>query len=309
MNTTTDTRLEGPNEDRQRLYDVLFGLQSEMEKVSKTTGVISYKRYAEMLWSKLGFAKDDGPFKAFERQLIREMRSIPMDDLVDKALTDPATLKGLLELPGVIALWTTGDASVTRYQKWKVLKSQVGQSVHQLIGESIEPTMTTKSFLRQEPRSDHGRVVSIVADDKMKALREHIESAKPTKIVVVEDSRKNLDAVQKLALDIDPVIEVVPIWCTSTREGTELRASDRTKFDQVCSDTMNIASMSEILEKTNQIAPDDRTLWLIDFDGVVADNVQMRERQMDAKMRAIQSVLPDVHTERDILDLLEKAKV
>lgn len=293
----------------QALYKIFFDLQSQIEREAKDTGVISYIRYAELLWAKLGQSKDDPRYAEFQSALVREMKHVPMSDLVDRALQYPDQLRALLQLPGSIALWTTGDASVTKYQRWKVLQSRVGENIQSVMGDDFPSSLTPRSFLKDgAAAAERGRIVSIVADDKMESLRNHLRTSRPSKVVVIEDSRKNIDTVRKLVAEIDPSITVHSAWYTSTREGSELRKSDEVAFAEAAGKYSGISSMAELLDARERIQPDDQTLWLVDFDGVVADNIAMRERQMEAKMSAIQSVFPAMKTEEDVLTALKSSE-
>lgn len=278
---------------REVLYDVFFALQVELEKSEEG---MDYRAYARSLWEKLGHSTDEISFASFETELIKNMKSIPIDDLLNEELKDETIVKTLLELPGTKALWTKGDLSHTGYQRAKFLKSGIGLSIEATLGSNQDGGV--KRFTQRknnELGSAHFGATEldwIVGENKNTPLQAYLKQhPEITRIITVEDSLKNLQTVESICNKSG--LTHYPIWVNTSREGHTLQQEDPEKFLQMSEQYNGRDSLSKIPEMNHNA--DSHTLWLWDFDGVINfNNIEMRQRQMNAKIKAITN-----HTEFD----------
>ncbi len=264
----------------KKVNDFLFGLQSEVEK---TPEGMDYRVYARLLWERLGLSTDNPEFEAFRTDLIASMKEIKMDDLVDSDLRDEDKLNKLTDLPGEIVLWTKGDATNTGYQKTKVARAKIYLAVKRALKEKQKPGHV---IIAQDKIAELGKYLSEKLD-----TTKGTNQIKPFRIVVLEDSVKAFTEVQKLIdkLGLGDRATVFPIWFTHTREGQTMQQKDPAKFATTSAQHNGVTGFGEILapELLQKISPDDHTIWLVDFDGVVSDNIGMRARQLQAKLAVI----------------------
>jgi len=282
----------------QHKFSALFDIQGEIENSPEG---MNYNRYAEVLWVRVGLNPNDPEFNQFKRSLVRNMKRIEMSDLVN---FDQDTIKKLLTLPGRHILWSKGDSKSTRYQPTKFLQSGIGGQIESLLGKSDK---SHSHFLRNQ--NNQGTVTFgetelgwIVAEEKITKLEEYLEAhSNIKKIIVAEDSIKNLEAVKRLGEERG--IEVRPIWYTGSRAGKTLMSKDPEAFnDQYWK--YNGRQNAEILYGDLIRESDEDTLFLWDLDGVLCDNIEMRERQTQAKITAIKDHT-NLETDESILAALQ----
>jgi hypothetical protein len=264
----------------KEVFDLFFQIQGECEK----TGEMNYHMYAQKLWDRAFAAKGPatGPvFEQFEADLIRGMHDIQMKDLVYEDIQKqlPELIKALYDKAEKVILWSTGDTKATGYQDAKIASSRIA---HDFV----------KTMIKEGHRDDvKERTDYMVSYDKNSVLEKYLQDKKDAgvatiKIAVVEDSRKNIDKVRSLVEKIfGPGGEVVSIWATYSREGKtaqkdpEKFAADKAKYN-------GINSFAE-LGSGEWTARLDGAEILVDFDGVIADNVKMRDRQAEVTYSAV----------------------
>lgn len=172
-----------------------------------------------------------------------------------------------------MAIWTTGDNAATGYQPAKIARSGI-----------------ISAFVKAV-KANHGDVTkteAIISDNKFDELAKHLESQEGlTKLVIIEDSRSNLRKVTNMAAAINETrpegskIEFLPVWAAYSREGIQAKAKGEKEEAFYVID-----SPKDLL--------DDRFYEvfrgadvLVDFDGVIGNNLTMREAQARVKYNVL----------------------
>lgn len=262
----------------KEIYDSFFTLQSEIEK----TGHMDYHEYARRLWNmyiektkNTDFDNDEN-FKQFEANLINGFHSIDMKDLVYEDIT-----KNLPEIADTLAtkvskaiMWSTGDVDATGYQDAKISSSKIVRNFIGALQETM-PKDQRKDFIKNKTEY-------MVGDNKLAELKEYLLAQKSSgqdeiKISVIEDSIKNIGKVTALVKEIfGDKGTVVPVWATYSREGQKAKKSS--DFPEKVEKYNGIDSFSNIATPEMAEKLEGSTV-LIDFDGVIGDNVRMRNAQ------------------------------
>ncbi len=280
-------------DDRSQIAEILFSLQGKIEKSSHG---MDYELYAQHLWKRLGLELIDPNYANFANQLIKKLKAIDMSDCLHKDLLaedSEETIRSLVVLPGQKMLWSKGDSVHTGNQRAKWLKSQLGPRVAKVINNSSEtvlPKSELRNFYKSPKKQGQANFGSqtfdwIVAEDKLTEVEYYLDDTEkiPKRIIVVEDSISNLDEMKKVCERHG--IEFYPVWITSSREGQKMEAEDSKKFQEMCQEYNGTSHLSQIPTLNHEA--DSDTLWLYDFDGVLGDNIKMRERQLEVKLQAI----------------------
>lgn len=281
-------------EPTKELTDYFFSLQSQVEG----EGDMDYHKYASQMWGKFfgepTSERDGEAFSYFENRMIASLHSIDMRKLVYPHVTE--NLESLIDIRGdqvdEIILWSTGDVAATGYQAGKIDKSGV-----------------IPAFLRALAKRDPGKVREraqktryMVDDNKFDRLVEHTAETKKDgeqmKIVIIEDSVKNFEKV-RTALEerfgkdvVAREFQINPIWAAYSREG--LTAQQKAEGSQgewgnymARRRALNaIDSFAELLDpRFNDMFSGAHVFC--DFDGVIGNNIEMREEQAKVIFHAL----------------------
>lgn len=273
------------------LTSYFFSLQGAVEK----QGPMNYQLYATQLWERLIGSEGEHSegFRHFEGTLISSLHDIDMSKMVYSAVTD--SIAGLVKAYGdtvrAVGIWSTGDVTATGYQLSKVERSGVREAFF-------------GSFVIRSVRWDYVRnkTFYMVHDDKFSGLTTYVaekieaEPDAPLKVVIIEDSVKNF-AKARVALDKrfgSGRVNVVPVWFTGSREGQAAIAKAKaggveaqTTLEKQKSELHGIDSFNELLdiERFGDLLADGHIM--LDFDGVVGDNIAMRVEQARVTYNAL----------------------
>ena len=277
-----------------------FELQGRLEK----TGQIDYHEYARQMWAHLLPGDIEGQ-ELFEQHLITGLHGIDMQKLVFPEVIEhmPELIEKFHEKIKAIAIWSTGDVEGTGYQLAKIISSGV-------IDEFVQ---NTRAILERDAHVEFVRnqTALLIADNKFERLERYVinqqleNGGAPIKLVIIEDSRGNFKKVSdRLRTQIESgMITVVPIWFTGSREGinaekavTKLEATDPEAARQA-RETLNaekanynaFSSYHELLDDPRYESLLEGGHLLVDFDGVIGDNVAMRVEQASTIYNALAS--------------------
>ena len=313
--TEYDPSIE-PVEPSPDLSKYFFELQSEVEK----EGDMDYNKYATRLWEKFmeNEQTDSVGFDNFRGQMITGLHGIDMSKMLAPDISDTmpelvAKNRGRIKS---LNIWSTGDVTATGYQDAKISKSGIVRTLISNLQEVGDDRDERHNFIRDTTNY-------IVADDKFEKLAAFVEAHEnddetgaPLKIVIIEDSSGNFEKVDKLLkekIDAGKVV-IKEIWFTGSREGREAQkkidklVEDGSKEGLSASEKLELKkqalSASEELEKKKQdfnsietfkeLLDEKRfgTIFdgahvMVDFDGVIGDNVTMREHQAEVIYNAL----------------------
>jgi hypothetical protein len=294
-NTTTESPAIDPV-----IFKYFFDLQSAIEKSGAANGAgMDYHLYAREMWNKL--VGDITPetqaiFDQFESALISGLHNIDMTEHTYEHVTSSLTLLVDKYQNSVshVSLWSTGDVESTAYQVGKILKSKIVQLYHKAL----------KSVLSKEEVAEvikHKTSFS-VADNKFLDLTDHVKkqlekgSSEKIKVVIIEDSVDNFDKAKKtLAASLGENysrIEIYPIWVTYSREGVQLKKKAETsseaanKLASHIKDFNTVNDFSELLDSDRFGDMFKDAHLFVDFDGVIGNNITMRNAQGGATYKA-----------------------
>lgn len=316
-------------ENRQKFMDIdlkifkyFFDHQYKIEKGAEATGKggMDYHVYARRMWEELiGDINSENQefFQQFENTMIANLHGIDMQPLVYEHVVQSLAelVKKYQKNIKHISLWSTGDVEGTGYQVGKVETSKIVQAFH-------------KALKIELPREQVGKIMKeqtsfFVLDNKLQALVQYATKALETnndeklKIVVIEDSRKNFEKVRNaLANELGEKykqVELVPIWATYSREGqqAEKKASsspdEKSSLEKQKGELNAINSFEELLDtnRFESILKDAHVF--VDFDGVIGDNIQMREEQAKTIYNALMqpAILSTGLTEQELVEKIK----
>ncbi len=278
----------------ESLTSYFFALQSQIEG----EGDMDYHKYASQMWTKFfgqpEGQKDQEAFSYFENRMIASLHSIDMKKLVYPHVTH--NLEALIDIRGdevsQLILWSTGDVAATGYQAGKIDKS--GVIPHFL-----------KALVKRGPekaRKWAEKTRYMVDDNKFERLVDHVAQTKKEgemmKLVVIEDSVKNFDIVRD-ALEkkfgkqtVEKEFQIHPIWAAYSREGlTAQKKAESSPEEWEAFMTKRrklnaIDTFAELLDpKFNEMFKD--AYVFCDFDGVIGNNIEMREEQAKVIFHAL----------------------
>ncbi len=304
-------------EPPKELFDYFFSLQSEIEKV----GGMNYRKYAKKMWQKLvpDISDESNGFYEFQQCMIGGLYSIDMKEMVYPDLTEtmPNLIEKYIDKIARISIWSTGDVSATGYQVAKINKSGITDNFLSSTNISM-PKNERLDFIKN-------RTSYIVDDNKFNRLNEYVSQfepkeqiSKPMKIVIIEDTASNFEKAKTSLSDHikDGKVEIIPIWFTNSREGINAEksvkdlATDKTqyevekaKLEQKKSDLNSIKSFNELLDDSRFGGIFNNAHIMVDFDGVIADNITMRNKQAGVIYGAIiQGVMSETGLSKDIIE-------
>lgn len=272
------------------LFTYIFDLQARCEK----TGTMNYHTYADMMWRELlGADPDHAPdlYKQFEADLIAGLQDIDMSTLVYEHVIE--SLNKLIEtyLPRVkkIFLWSTGDVSSTGYQVIKINRSHIVEKFYRsLLGKAKKDGVIPRILLDEKAEY-------LVADNKFTSLGDvvrdmNLNSSEGQTIVIIDDSVNNFQKASDILYTQLPTqpFTVIPIWAVYSREGlTAKKNLQPNEFAQKKEKLNGIESFAELLDEDRFGTIFNNAIVLVDFDGVIGDNIKMRDEQAYAIYRAL----------------------
>ena len=300
-------------EVQKELSEILFHLQEEVEGLPDG---MDYRIYAATLWDMLGLSLEDPKYLEFEDALIRNMRKIPMADLVDPDALDEVGFPDFFKtFSGEVLLWCEGD---TQDQFFKIARSRIRLLVLNAVRhirieqKNFEAKKKDDSQPQEYPEQKlHLADTCIIAQNKISQLysflyRKKIDHRQYSKIVVLDSSPEVFAQVQQVVdvLKLDTVVRPVLIDRTRVenvgihQDGYAVIHRFGDFFIEEIAGTVQLKPESEEEEPlVDQLNKD--TLWLVNF-GAITDDRLMRQRQYAAKIAAIQACTP-YKDEEDIL--------
>src|SRR3989338_4644488 len=282
-----------PVERGSKAYNRLFKIQADIE----AKGATDYRMYARNMWEIVTGAESDEQnpnYKALEGGIIAGLHDIPMKNLVYPHVSESiaALIEQHKDSVAHLSLWSAGDVEATRYQSAKIYGSGIVQKFRQALIAQLG-TQEGRRPLQENTSWE-------VADNKFKNLVAYIGAVLAAndgrvKAVIIEDSVKNFDIARKsfkeaFGNDYER-IDLIPIWATYSREGTQAEQKARdagalAQFEATKRNLNAIGSFSELLDKDRfaEILKDAHVF--VDFDGVIGDNLRMRDAYESAILSA-----------------------
>lgn len=281
-------------EPSSELAGFFFALQSQIEG----EGDMDYHKYATQMWTKFfdqpQGQKDEEAFSYFENRMIASLHSIDMKKLVYPHVTE--NLESLIDIRGdqvdEIVLWSTGDVAATGYQAGKIDKSGVIPGF-------------LRALVKRDPEKARARAEKtryMVDDNKFDRLLEHVSDTKKEgetmKLVVIEDSVKNFDKVRSALEEkygketVEREFEIHPIWAAYSREGLTARQKAEKspeEWEAFMSKRRKLNAIDSFAELLDPRFNDtfSQAHVFCDFDGVIGNNVEMREEQAKVIFHAL----------------------
>lgn len=274
------------------LTSYIFSLQGQVE----SEGNMDYHLYAKRMWGKFfGEITEEtkGAFDVFESTLIANLHGIDMKEHVYDHVREGISqlVERRADEVKRVYLWSTGDVAASGYQNGKIYSSDIVGNLHRAAKEKDNG----KELL--------GKTSYMVDDNKFDRLADEVEGlvdkGEFPKVMVIEDSRKNLTRVwdalsERLGEDRRGRVIYEPVWAMYSREGIQAESlaqkseEEREKFEN---DTRRFNGIREFTE-----LGDDRfdslfsdAYVFVDFDGVLGNNVTMREAQAKATYFALRT--------------------
>jgi len=300
----------------QAEYDYIFALQGRIEKGLDKAGNkvreprMDYHQYACDMWQELVDPSgnfEHPAFQQFEKDLITGLHNIDMRKLIYEDVQEgiDTLVRTLSPVINKAILWSKGDVDATGYQVLKITSSKVILDTMSKVKEVLGEEEGRKQFRE--------RTEYMVADDKNRALREYLEGKKAAgetsiKLAVVEDSRKNIDKVTALVEDIfGENGEVVPIWATYSREGISYKRKvdkGEVSAEEMKDVSENYKAIDKFtdLTKPHMLEALQGAELVIDFDGVIGDNVRMRNAQAQVTKAALEKGRADYNSAANTAD-------
>lgn len=275
------------------IYDYIFRLQGSVEQdQAENDRGMDYCEYARRMWRDAtgGEEAEGDAFSLFKKSLIFNLHEIEMRPLVHPDLGE--SLKKLVATYcgniATVALWSTGDDRATGYQHRKIQRSG-------LISEFVKAHRAAR--IGNESGESGMQTAYLVADNKFSRLAEYarklqdLNGQDSLKFVVIEDSVGNFEKAERaITQAVGSEVEIIPIWFTDSRAGIVAQAQidcieddhERELAQATLDERKNvynaIASFDELLEDV-WLARLKNAHVLVDFDGVIGDNVAMRDVQ------------------------------
>lgn len=262
---------------------------------------MDYHQYARQLWCNLVVGsdvsptvfKDDPVFTNFEANLIVGLLDIQASKHIYAEL--PNVMEDVVGKYGRniarVAIWSKGDVTATAYQDIKIARSRVITALNKALGSQYGEE-EAKRFRAE-------KIAYLVSDDKFKVLEEYLQRLTgQAKLVVIEDSRSNLRKVKELVDVINQTrpaahqIDYIGIWATYSREGinarkaAEVNPDKQQQFESDRSLYHAVDSPSELADSRFESIYNGAHI-MVDFDGVIGDNVKMRQMQAQATQNAL----------------------
>jgi len=283
------------------VFEYFFTLQVQVEK----EGPMDYHKYAKKLWNTFTGEEptdDMHGFKQFEKRMIFGLHHINMAELIQPSLAQsmPELVEKYKDDIEALVLWSTGDVHATGYQLGKIANSQIiSQFLHTL------PKEERSKFAKE-------KTAYIVDGNKFDRFADYAEHAlqkdptKPVKIVIIEDTVANFEKARKIADERlgaeSEKVEIIPIWYTGSNEGVKAQkkvdiakeSGDMATYEQEKKELESkkkklnaIDSFDQLLDRERFGKMFNQSHVFVDFDGVISDNIQMRNKQAEAVFNAL----------------------
>ena len=269
-------------------FNAIFTLHSQ---VIRDTGKLSYVHLAHLLWQKLVAPQqqlDNIEYQQFRDRMLTNLRRMDMHSCLYPDVAP--SLVNLVEKHGTaikeLVLWSTGDREAG-IQLAKVMSTGLPELLEDLRAR------LPQSF-------PHG-VKSFICEYKLDALGLHIETLlreddEPIKLVIIEDSRKNLRKVAQRVANLPSKrdkerLQIVPIFARYSAEGANahrkaLAENTLDIFEEEMRRFNAIDSIADLLDdRFEEILKDARLL--VDFDGVLVINGEGMDGTRLARAQAI----------------------
>ena len=142
----------------------------------------------------------------------------------------------------------------------------------------------------------------MVDDDKFERLVDHVgdisKNEENINLVIIEDSVKNFDKVKQALVarfgeGILDRVKITPIWAAYSRERQNARKKagespeGAAEYSQKTKNLEVIDSFAQLLDRERFDGIFKNAHVFVDFDGVIGDNVAMREEQARATYQAL----------------------
>ena len=213
---------------------------------------------------------EDEFFDTMKRSLVRDVDH-------HEALYDPELI-GMRELMkrGRVTIWTSGDhtgfpergAPGSYYQFSKIASAGLGKVRREVAAELGQPRSSTLKIEAADEKFDH-------FEETLRVRKER----GVTRLVILEDQVKNLIKAEKIAPEMG--IDILPIWVRQGQHGNKL--SEGMSEDEASTHYNSVSSVDESLGVIDKVIDEDgpgaKTEFLVDYDGVVADDVKRYELQ------------------------------
>ncbi len=283
----SDVEIERVSDVPPGLVKYIFDLQGRVEK----EGRMDYHRYAELMWQEIlqqDSMNTPEAFEVFEKSLIAGLHQIDMRQHVYESVRE--NLVPLIEeygdsVKGVV-LWSTGDVEATGYQVGKIERSRIIRDFYGALRLGTPDKASAKTAFRE-------RTSYLVDDNKFDALLGWVEERRTEgeimKIVIIEDSVKNFDKVRTALVGrygeaILDRVRIFPIWATYSREGQAaerqaVKENKEQEFEKRKQELNAIGSFTELADRNRFGEILEGAYLLVDFDGVIGNNVSMRQDQ------------------------------
>lgn len=258
-----------------------FRIQEEIE-ADLQRGGMNYFRFSRQLWEAfLGGEPDvESPeYKEFEAIVVVGLQRFTTKGLIYPEIE--ADLSSVLEqvYPQVerLALWSRGDTTHTGYQLSKLTLSGLQNKWLRALISKFGRTEAKK--LIQEKTS------ILIGEEKNLALEKMIQEPGVVKLLVVEDSLNNLATTRELARKHG--LPHTGLWAAYSREGKKILGTQ--KYQEAEAQWTVLHSPAELVSCALDSDLQNATV-VIDFDGVLGNNVWMREQQSRVFWTAINRV-------------------
>jgi hypothetical protein len=264
------------------MMDLYMKIESE--------GAVDYGKFAKEMWEYLtgepaGY--ENSYFREFEHGMIRDLHGIDISKLMYPHVKEslPELISRWSESVHKVMLWSIGDVSGTGYQVQKIRSSGI---VPQFMRNLSAELGSEKARAFLEKKTEY-----MVDDDKFDRLGEYLARELPqgeVKIVIIEDSPENFEkarnAVRARFGAAADRIQIIPIWAVYSFRGKKEEAKAKTPEAQAAFWEKKhalhaINSFEELLDDKHKGLMKDAYL-LVDFDGVIGNNAEMRKKETEA---------------------------
>lgn len=278
----------------------IFELQGRVEKgkrVVEGEGAekgMDYHEYARLFWTEKApeeVRDNEKAFAVFEKLLIHDLQHIPMSELVYPEVENSMVelIKQYGDAIKSVGIWSTGDVDATGYQVSKIMRSNVIGGFNRGLRGAVAAMPERRQFLTDKTHY-------IVDNDKFERLTQFVTSridkvpaGQKMKIVIIEDSKGNFEKAEKAlnAAGFEGRFEIVPIWAVYSREGQS--AAKKEGFAEDKARLNGIDSFADLTSQDHFKGLLQDGYLFVDFDGVIGDNIRMREEQAKVTYKAFLS--------------------
>ncbi len=280
-------QLGAPNNARlaELLYKSLYEQESFEEGEVVDRGNFNRE---EFLREKIDVTIESKPDKKEFVQAIR--RALTSEADFESCLYEGAkeTLKFLAEI-GHVSIWTTGDVHGFKNEEGSV--DQPG-SHEQYKRAALSGLGELRREIGRKKAVDNKDVLSMYAsEDKMGLVPDVLENIKTRnpkarKIVVLEDRLKNIEEITKKIVQIDPEIEIVPIWVRQGLAKKSIPNEAGLSLEDWMKRANAVDSISQVPDKLTEMGikkGDEDIAFVVDYDDVISND----EKRKDAQVKSV----------------------